>query len=176
MSALSLLPQYVLDLIEIYGPPRKDGWAAAVFYDRVEPGSDLDDVALQHYQYYVSDCQRRSSFIDWLQSWKRIYQRPINVQADFFRDLRDATRAAGLDYEDRLSDKMDINISFQDGIEGRSVQANAAKAKILAAAFDAPEVEDFHVYRIGDSEVLEGFLMVAGRANGEVITLAYMHD
>ncbi|MBD2426265.1 hypothetical protein [Phormidium sp. FACHB-1136] len=175
MSALSSFPQYALDLVEIYGPPKQRAWGTAVFYDRVEPNTDLDEVALRHYKYFANAADW-STKPRWRETWQCIYQRPTDVPADFFRDLRDATRVGRVDYDDHLLDRLDIAIVFDDQTDSRSVQPNQRTAAALSAAFDAPEVQDFRVYRIGDSEVLEGLLMAAHRGNGEVVMLAFIHD
>ncbi|QQE64293.1 hypothetical protein GFS31_09730 [Leptolyngbya sp. BL0902] len=185
MSLPSSLPQYVLDLVEIYGPPKQRAWGTAVFYDRLEPenasaGEDgledgLETVALRQYQYFANAADW-STKPHWRNTWQCIYQRPVGVPADFFRDLRDATRAGGVDYDDHLLDRLEIAIVFDDQTDSRSVQPNPRTAAVLSAAFDAPEVQDFRVYRIGDSEVLQGLWMAARRGNGEVVMLAFIHD
>lgn len=175
MNALASLPPYVLDLIKIYGPPSHEAWGTAVFYDRVEPSHDLDAVALRHYQYFANAADW-SSKPHWRNTWQCIYQRPTDVPADFFRDLRDATRAGRVDYDDHLLDRLEIAIVFDDQTDSRSVQPNPRTAAALSAAFDAPEVQDFRVYLIGDAEVLQGLLMAARRDNGEVVILAFIHD
>jgi hypothetical protein len=147
----------------------------AVFYEQVEPGTDLEQVALGCYQHFVGANQERD-FIDshWMRAWELIYQRPAELQPDFFRDL---TRVASdLDYADRLAGDLDIYLYPEEMMDDADVQYNDAKRGILAAAFDAPEVNDFRVYTIGDSGVLEGLLILAGRSNGEVIILTVISD
>lgn len=175
MSALSSFPQYALDLVEIYGPPKQRTWGTAVFYDRVDPNTDLDEVALRHYQYFANAADW-STKPQWRNMWQCIYQRPVGVPADFFRDLRDATIAGTVDHVDHLLDRLEIAVVFDDQTDSRSVQPNPRTAVALSAAFDAPEVQDFRVYLIGDAEVLQGLLMAARRGNGEVVILAFIHD
>jgi hypothetical protein len=169
MSLLPQIPQYAVDLVEIYGPPQRKPWGTAVFYEQVEPGTDLEQVALRHYEYFVTDSI--GDLEDWLQPWQLIYQRPADCQPNFFQDLRHA--AVSLDYEDRLAN--DLAITFYP--DGESLaEANADKAPVLSAAFEAPEVNDFRIYSIGDGEVLEGIFMIAGRDNGEVVMFACISD
>lgn len=178
MNQPSSIPQYVLDLVELYGPPCQDGDTTAVFYDQVESGTDLDQVALRHYhEYYVADLRRKLiPGANWLQNWSRIYQRPANSEPDFFRDLRAALWEGGLDFVDRLAGDLDVYLYPDEEMDDWSAQRNAAKAGVLAAAFDGPEV-DFRVYSIGDdSFTLEGIFILGGRPNGEVIMLAAMSN
>lgn len=169
-------PQYVLDLIDLYGPPTQKVWHSAVFYEKVEPDTDLDSLALRYCQYIsrCSDAEFPNS--PWFQSWQRIYQRPTHRPPNFFRDLREALIAGGLDYEDRIASDLEIYLYDKSLMNDLYREDNAAKQGILAAAFDASEVDDFRVYTIGDGEVLEGLLIVAGRSKGEVVILATMSD
>jgi hypothetical protein len=164
MHSSSQLPDYVTDLFAFYTPPKPEAWGLVTFYEKVEPGEDLEQVALRHYRYFVGDSWNPS----WMSTWELAYQRPTENQGDFVNELY--TTAANI-YDDYYTDVLEIMLFDSDAPEELEMAQN-----ILAAIYDTPEVIDFRIYACGDGEVLEGVLTIGCRANGETTTLAFFND
>jgi hypothetical protein len=166
MPTSSQIPKYAADLIDLYHEPDRCVLGTAVFYERVEPGADLRQVALRHYRYLVGKSEEEFANSNWLRPWKLVYQRTPDLEPTIFCELDVAARLSDIAYEDRLENMLDLY--WPDGY--------IAAKQVLEPAFDVPEVETFQVYAIGDGEVIEGLLILGSRANGETITLAFLDD
>ncbi|MDG2617385.1 hypothetical protein P7L53_14160 [Thermoleptolyngbya sichuanensis XZ-Cy5] len=64
-------PDCVANLHAIYGPPSQAGFGSAVFYEPLdsellERADALEQMALKHYRYFVSDLWRRCGESAWL--------------------------------------------------------------------------------------------------------------
>lgn len=173
------LPQYALDLIALYGsPPSQPGdslMGTAVLYEQVKPGTDVEHVALRFYQRCVKH-DPRQDFINsrWMRTWKLLYQRTPEAQPNVFCEL--AMVAQRLDYIDRLGNDLGLYFYPEEIIGDWEIQRNSTKQPVLATVFDDPAVDDFRIYAIGDGEVLEGLLLLAGRTNGAVTALVLLGD
>ncbi|WP_084639560.1 hypothetical protein [Geitlerinema sp. PCC 9228] len=162
MHSSSQLPDYVTDLFAFYTPPKPEAGGLVTFYEKVEPGEDLEQVALRHYRYFFGGSLEPF----WMIHWELAYQRPTENQGDFVNELY--TTAANI-YDDYYTDVLDIWL-FDDPEEREMAQ------NILAAVYDTPEVIDFRIYACGDGEALQGVLTIGCRANGETTTLAFFID
>jgi hypothetical protein len=56
----------VTALQTIYGPPSQSGFGSAVFDAAIAPGTDLEALALKHYQYFVSDLWEKYGEAAWI--------------------------------------------------------------------------------------------------------------
>lgn len=169
MSLSPDIPQYARDLMDFYSPPRQDAWGVTIFYERIQPEADLEEVALRQYKYFVGESCEESSprLIRWLREWKLIYQRTPDLEPNIRLELDAATSVAGLDYDDRIANMLDYDYDEVGPYR---------EPAVLAAGFNSPEVKDFQIYTLGDGEVMEGLLTIARRRNGETLTLAFLDD
>lgn len=191
MTASQSLPEYAQNLINIIhrvpGQPPDRGRVLGVnaFYDKIEPGSDLDSVALSYYQRFVGEKWHWQPHnwtpedgIIWLEVWNLAYQRPPSCSLDLFDELKYASALSDIEMGlDALYNSLDLSYSRDYNSLGPSYSNDYDTLRdILVAAFSAPEVTDFRVYDLGDGEVIEGFLALGYRDNGEIIVLAYLND
>lgn len=158
------IPQYVRDLMDFYSPPRQDARGVAIFYEHIQPGSDLEAVARHHYRYFVGEQWERRPEA-WMRPWKLIYRRARDIDPCFVAEITAAATLAGEKHQNLFPKFLKIN-------PGDYVRAYT----VLKAAFDSPEVEDFRVYSIGDGEVLEGLLAISPRRNGETVIFAFFDE
>lgn len=165
MPDSSPIPKYAADLIDFYHEPDRCVLGTAVFYERVKPGTDLRQVALRHYRYLVGESEEEFGNSDWLRPWKLVYQRTPDLEPTILFELDVAARLSDI-VEDCLENRLDLY--WPDGY--------IAAKTVMEPAFDAPEVETFQVYRIGDGEVMEGLLILGSRTNGETVILAFLDD
>lgn len=135
-------------------------------YQALPPAADLGQVAWQFYcDRIVEGCRNPE---DWRQQWQWVYQRAAATPRDCLRELLVGVYLADYDYfQDPLMDAL---------LEEPDPAVEDLVKQELSAAFDALEVVDLRIYRIGDGEQIEGILIAAQRTNGEVIMLAYLDD
>lgn len=167
MSATEPIPTYARELMDRYCAPRQDGWEVAVFYEQVAPGCDLRSVAQRHYHKWVgmSEATWRDSALS--QLWGPIYQRTPELEPrSITSELLAALQLTGLPYDHQMINQM-LDLHWPDGY--------ATAQTVLKAAFDAPEVETFQVYCVGDGAAQVGFLALGSRANGETVILVGLH-
>lgn len=154
-------PAYVADLEESYGPPSQEGFGSAVFYEQLAAGADLEATAKKYYQHFVGDLWEKWGEAKWMGPWQQVYARDPNATGDIVAELRGIA-----DPKAHVSVPMIL-----DELE------NADKARqALAAAFNAPEVNDLRVYTIGDGEQMSGLIVTGQRANGEATFLVFLLD
>ncbi|MDB9313871.1 hypothetical protein PN462_12230 [Spirulina sp. CS-785/01] len=167
MYSQSELPNYVNDFFAFYGYP-KQGVTLDIgtFYEKVEPGADLEQVALRHYRYLIG----KSWSPSWMHAWQLAYQRPPENQGDIVKELYITVA----DLYDEPGAEVLVELGLR--LDPREPDEYEIAHSILAAVFDAPEVSDFRIYACGDGEVIEGYLAIGYRANGETTTLSGFND
>ena len=140
-------PLYVRNLEIIYGPPSQNAFGSAVFYER-NIITDLKQVSLEKYRYFVGKLWDRYGEDAWMGMWKEVYRRKQNIKGVIVNELKSVT--------DR--DTLNSVSIFLDGIENPE---DARKA--LAFAFNDPAVTELTVHNIGDSAAMSGLLITAFR-------------
>ncbi len=162
------LPAYATALLAHYPQNHRGVLGLHLHYQALSPTTDLGQVAWQYYcDRFVQGARHPEG---WRQQWQWVYQRAAATPRHCLRELLTGVYLADFDYfQDPLLDVL------LDGAEVDSAEAAPAQ-QLLAAAFDAPEVTDLRIYRLGDGEVIIGLLLAAQRSNGEVIMLAYLGD
>jgi hypothetical protein len=85
---LSPPSSYYTDLVTLYGAPSQAGFGSAVFYELIEPGSDLESIALRYYQHFVGKLWEQYGESVWMSAWKQVYVRPNGMQPDIVAELR----------------------------------------------------------------------------------------
>ena len=162
MNQSSAFPQYVTDLVNLYGAPSQEGFGSAVFYEVIESGINLETVALKYYQHFVGKLWERFGQDAWMSVWKQIYTRPDNGKPDIMTEL---TAIA------------DPNAAQFVPILLLADMENAEQAqKALAAAYNDPTVTDLRLYTIGDGGAMSGLLLAGSRATGETTVLVSLLD
>lgn len=128
MNPSTPLPQSVTDLVTLYGAPSQAGFGSAVFYDQIEPGSDLEPIALRYYQHFVGKLWEQYGESAWMSTWKQVYARTGGATPDIVTELKAITDPAAADYVPiLLLEETDNYARTQQG---------------LADVFDEPQVTD----------------------------------
>ncbi len=155
-------PDAIAELEAVYGPPSQAGFGSAIFYEQLEPDTDLTEAALAKYRYFVGELWERYGEEAWLEPWRLVYERPAGAQPDIVSELRSIT-----DFDASLSVPMIL-----DNLEDPE-RARAA----LAAAFDDPAMTELQVFNLGDGGAMSGIL-VAGHApeTGMATYLVFLLD
>lgn len=156
------LSETVAVLQAIYGQPSQAGFGSAVFDEVIEPGSDLEPVALKYYQHFVGELWERYGEAAWMSSWKRVYGRPDGMQPDVVAELRAIADPAIANY-------VPILLLADTDDHAKAQQA-------LATVFNDPQVTNLSVYEIGDGAAMSGLLLAGCRANGGSIILLSLLD
>ncbi|MDX2229783.1 MAG: hypothetical protein NW220_09110 [Leptolyngbyaceae cyanobacterium bins.349] len=149
-------------LQSIYGQPSQAGFGSAVFHEVLEPGADLEAVALRFYQYFVGKLWEQYGETAWMSPWKQVYVRPAGTQPDIVAELRAIADPTAANYVPILL------------LDETADQVKAQQA--LAALFDDPQVTDLRVYAIGDGAALSGLLLVGSRITDEATILISLLD
>jgi hypothetical protein len=151
-------PSDYTDLVTLYGAPSQAGFGSAVFYELIEPESDLESVALRYYQHFVGKLWEQFGADAWMSAWKQVYVRPNGIQPDVVAELK----AIG----DRdAAQFVPILLLSETDDEARAQQA-------LANVFNDPQVTDLSVYAIGDGAALSGLLVAGYRPNEMTILIS----
>ncbi len=149
-------PSYILELETADGQPSQEAFGSAVFYQAIKNTGDLEQKALEIYQYFVGKLWDQYGEEVWLETWKEVYTRELEAAGDISAELQGLS-----DFDVKLSATM-----LLENIE------NAEQAGIaLAGAFDDPSVTELAVYAIGDSEAMSGLLIAAWRKKSRDATL-----
>jgi hypothetical protein len=162
MSKSSQLPQYVSDLIALYGNDYGILLGSAVFYDIVDPDTDLEQIALRCQRQFLGPKWFDPQQEDWLGGWLLLYRRPDGQTGDIVKEFE-----AVYDIFERILHR------FLDPL--KSGDEAIAREK-LAIAFDDPDVRDLHIYEMHDQDILTGRLVIGRRSNGETTTLIIVCD
>ncbi|UIE37192.1 hypothetical protein [Leptodesmis sichuanensis] len=162
MTSSTPLPPAVTALTTLYGAPSQAGFGSAVFYDAIEPGSDLEPIALRYYQYFVGSLWEQYGEAAWMSPWKQIYVRPTGIQPDIVAELKAIADSAAVNYVPILL------------LEETDDYAKAQQA--LATVFNHPQVTDLRVYAIGDGAAMSGLLLAGSRSTGETTILVSLLD
>ncbi len=162
MPAKAAAPAYVTDLEAAYGAPSQAGFGSAVFYEQIDAAGDLEQMALDKYQYFVGDLWARYGEAAWMGPWHEVYARPPGAEPDIVAELR------GIEDADAANSAPMILDVVEDAARARAA---------LAAAFDDPAVTELRVFNLGDGGAMSGIL-VAGRrgATGEATFLLFLLD
>jgi hypothetical protein len=163
LNKYSHASKYVQDLITLYGPPRQLGFGSAVFYEEIEPDSDLEKIALGYYQYFLGDLWNRFGEEAWMSSWREVYSRNTEGKPDILAELNEITDSEAARFVPMLL------------LSNYSVDSNKVN-KALCAAYNGPDVTNLKLYNIGDGEALSGLLMIGCRPNGETTLLIVLLD
>lgn len=157
----TLRPAAVAALEPVFGGPSEAGFGSAVFWEpRDEDG--LEGVGRRVYERFVGRNWERFGADTWMATFARVHRRDPDGARDVVAELG-AIEDAGARRAVRV---------FLDGLEDP-----AAGAAALHAAFDADDVSELEVYRIGDGEALSGLLLVgAATAPEGVCVVAFLMD
>ncbi len=162
MTSSTPLPPAVTALTTLYGTPNQAGFGSAVFYDAIEPGSDLEPIALHYYQYFVGKLWEQFGADAWMSAWKQVYVRTNDAKPDIVAELRAIDDPLAAQF-------VPILLLTETDDEARAQQA-------LATVFNYPQVTDLRVYAIGDGAAMSGLLLAGYRTNGEVTILLSLLD
>jgi len=154
-------PDYT-DLVTLYGAPSQAGFGSAVFSDAIEPGLDLEAIALHYYQHFVGKLWEQFGETVWMSAWKQVYVRPNGMQPDIVAELKGIRDRAAAQF-------VPILLLTETDDHARAQQA-------LAAVFDNPQVIDLSVYAIGDGAAMAGLLLAGRRTTGETTILVSLLD
>jgi hypothetical protein len=155
-------PPYYTDLVTVYGAPSQAGFGSAVFYDSIEPGSDLEPVALQYYQHFVGKLWEQFGADAWISAWKQVYARTGGVKPDIVAELQAIS--------DRNAAQFVPILLLAETENGDQAQ------QALAAAYDDLQVTDLRIYAIGDGAAMSGLLLAGCRTTGETTILVSLLD
>lgn len=156
------LSEAVTVLQSIYGAPSQAGFGSAVFYDQIEPESDLETVALRVYQHFVGPLWEQYGETAWMSTWKQVYVRPNGIQPNTVAELRAIADPLTAQY---------IPILLLSETEERDRAEQA-----LANVFDAPQMTDLRLYAIGDGAAMSGLLLVGCHITGDTTVLISLVD
>ncbi|XGV97877.1 MAG: hypothetical protein ACAF41_02880 [Leptolyngbya sp. BL-A-14] len=145
-------------LQSIYGMPSQSGFGGAVFYESIEPGTDLESIALRYYQHFVGKLWEQYGESAWMSTWQQVYVRPAGMQPAIVAELR------------AIGDPVAANHVPILLLDETDDQAKAKQA--LAAVFDDPQMTDLSVYTIGDGAALSGLLVAGYRPNEMTLLLS----
>jgi hypothetical protein len=162
MTPSTPLPPAVTALTTLYGAPSQAGFGSAVFYEIIEPGSDLEPIALRCYQHFVGKLWEQFGADAWMSAWKQVYVRPNGIQPDIVTELK----AIG---DPLVAQYVPILLLTETDDQDRAQQA-------LATVFNHPQVTDLRVYAIGDGAAMSGLLLAGCRTNGEITILVSLLD
>lgn len=158
MSSTYPIPHYVQELIELYGSEPKRLVGKAVFYEQVEPNTDLEQVALRYCQEYVGSYWNQG----WIEGWELLYRRPGGKPGDTINEFK------------AVNDIFDILLEMLlNPLGNNDYETTSSK---LATAYDDPEVVDFRIYKMADNDIMEGRLILGYRGNGETTILVLLYD
>ncbi|MCC5896539.1 MAG: hypothetical protein JJU32_01300 [Phormidium sp. BM_Day4_Bin.17] len=162
MSTSPQLPQYVSDLIALYGQDYGNLLGSAVFYDILDPDADLEQVALRHQRDFVGPKWFTSKQEDWLGGWILLYRRPIGQVSNIVKEFE-----AVYDIYEKI---------LENFLEPLNSGDHSIACQKLAIAFDDPDVTDLRIYEMHDQDILTGRLVIGRRSNGETTTLVIVCD
>ncbi|MEX6776199.1 hypothetical protein [Limnospira fusiformis] len=162
MSTSSQLPQYVSDLMELYGSSYGQLLDSGVFYDILEPEVDLEKVAFNHLRKFVGPRFFEPNEDGWRRGWELLYRRPEGEPGNIVKEFEDV-----YDILER------VLWVFLHPLGENDYETAPQK---LAIAFDNPEVTDLRIYQIHDEDIFNGRLIISRRSNGETTTLIIIRD
>ena len=148
------------DLVKLYGAPSQAGFGSAVFTELIEPGTNLESIALRYYQYFVGELWEQYGESAWMSSWKQIYVRPDGIQPDIVAELKAIADPVAANH---------VPILLLDETDD---YAKAQQA--LAAVFNDPQVTNLNVYAIGDGAAMSGLLLAGCRPNEMTILISLL--
>lgn len=142
-----------------FGGPSANGFGSAVFVAPLPQVSGLEQEAQRVYRSFTGELWERWGEAAWMTSWKRVHVR--SGPGDIVSELKtlpdaDASRSASV---------------MLEGVEDPQAAALA-----LAAVFDAPDVLEVHVYRIGDGAEMSGLIIAARRAGEDAVFVVFLLD
>jgi hypothetical protein len=154
-------PDYVLALEKAYGPPSQEGFGSAVFFEKVEEDSEMEEAARKYYEHFVGDRWAEWGEETWMSAWKEVYARKSGAKHDIVKELQ------GID---------DFNASMSVPMILDVVENTDEAKEALSGAYDGPEVADLGIYTIGDGEAMSGLLIAGRREKGEATLLVFLMD
>lgn len=156
------VPKYVQDLIALYGGESDRFLGTSVFYEKVQPDTDLEQVALYYHKQFVGAAWERTQYHRWMEGWELLYQRPADKKGDVVSEFEAVY--------DILESVLEMLLNpLKNGDYETAPQK-------LAAAYNAPDVADFRIYGISDEDILQGRLIIGSRTNGETTILILLDD
>ena len=162
MSTSPQLPQYVSDLISLYGQTAERLLGSAVFYDILDPDADLEQVALRRQRDFIGPKWFDPKQEDWLGGWILLYRRPLQQVGNIVKEFE-----AVYDIYEKILQKFLDPLNSDD---------HSIACQKLAIAFDDPDVTDLRIYEMDDQDILTGRLVIGRRSNGETTTLIIVCD
>ncbi len=153
------MPKYVRDLIALYGPDREGLQKVAVFYEKIDPETNLERVALRYYRQYVGVYWERFGERNWMAAWELLYARPPGNKGDIVNEFK-----AVNDIYDILLMRLQLDSENWETAE-----------QTLTTAYDHRDVIDLRIYQVGDTEAIVGRAIVGCRSNGEttIVLVSY---
>lgn len=162
MTLPSAVPNYVHDLIALYGAKNDSLLGTAVFYEQVEPDTDLEQTALRYYQQFVGSSWEHPEHHHWMDGWELLYERPAHQPGDIVNEFKAVN--------DVFESLLELLLNPLNNEDYETAE------KKLAIAYNAAEVTDCRIYRIADEDILEGRLILGYRTNGEMTILVLLYD
>lgn len=156
------IPMWVAGLQLIFGPPSDTGFGSAVSYSPpCAAAMPLEAMARIHYERFCGERWTELGGEQWLGVWRRLYDRPAGQAGDVLSEI-----PALADPEARSAALM----LWEGGPEPTAARA------ALQAAFDAANVAQFHIYKIGDGEAMSGAILAVETTRGEQCCLIILLD
>lgn len=159
---MNLATTPVSTLQTIYGQPNQAGFGSAVFHEVIEPGTDLESVALRVYQHFVGNLWAQFGEAAWMGVWKRVYVRPEGIQPNIVLELKAIA-------DPIVAQFIPLLLLTETDNHTKALQA-------LSAVFDDPQINHLSVYAIGDSAALSGLLLAGYCLPNEVTILISLLD
>ncbi|PSB26065.1 hypothetical protein [Stenomitos frigidus] len=156
-------PQSAVTVLRsIYGAPSQAGFGSAVFDDAIEPGTDLEPIALRYYQHFVGKLWEQYGESAWMSAWQQVYVRPDGLQPDIVAELRAIGDRAAAQFVPIL-----LLVETDDATKAQQA---------LAEVYDDPQTTDLRVYTVGDGAAMSGLLLLGRQTTGETIILISLLD
>jgi hypothetical protein len=152
----------VTALQTLYGAPSQAGFGSAVFDEIIEPGTDLEPIALRYYQHFVGKLWEQFGADAWMSTWKQVYARTGGITPDIVAELQAIA--------DPLAAQYIPILLLADTDNGDKAQ------KALAVVYNDSQVTDLRIYMIGDGAAMSGLLLAGCRTTGETTILVSLLD
>jgi hypothetical protein len=142
------IPPDISILQQIYGDANVHGMGSSVVCVTLHPTDTLEHIAKKRYQEFCGEIWDRFGPDNWLRQWEAVYHRPQGQMGNgnILEELRGLT-----------DHPMDLCVSMLlDNVE----DAEAGKVE-MSRIFNARNIGQLSVYRLGDGEAFTGLLIAA---------------
>lgn len=141
-------PPAVVELEDVFGGDSQAGFGSAVFF---RPASEsaaesLEVASKAIYQRFCGDSWEEFGIENWLGTWKLLHERPIGGTGDVVREIEGIR-----DPESGSAAQMLLDA-------GPDPDRNIAA---LRTAFNAPEISQLKIFKIGDGGSMSGAIIAA---------------